>query len=105
MVREVLVNDEGKATGVSFINKKDRTVNKIFGKVVILAASACSSARILLNLKIKQHLNGLGNNSNMIGKYLHDSTGTDRMAFVPSMMNRKQYNEDGVGGMHIYFPW
>jgi len=42
MVREVLVNDEGKATGLSFINKKDRTENKIFGKVVILAASACS---------------------------------------------------------------
>jgi choline dehydrogenase-like flavoprotein len=86
MVREVLVNDEGKATGVSFINKKDRTENKIFGKVVILAASACSFARILLNSKSKQHPNGLGNNSNMVGKYLHDSTGTDRMAFVPSMM-------------------
>ena len=41
----------------------------------------------------------------MVGKYLHDSKGTDRMAFVPSMMNRKQYNEDGVGGMHIYSPW
>ena len=39
-VREVQTNDEGKATGVSFINKKDRTENKIFGKVVILAASA-----------------------------------------------------------------
>ena len=61
MVREVLVNDEGRATGVS-INKKDRTENKIFGKVVILAASACSSARILLNSKSKQHPNGLGNN-------------------------------------------
>ena len=105
MVREVLVNDEGKATGVSFINKKDRTENKIRGKIVILAASACSSARILLNSKSKQHPNGLGNNSNMVGKYLHDSTGTDRMAFMPSMMNRKRYNEDGVGGMHIYSPW
>ena len=41
----------------------------------------------------------------MVGKYLHDSKGTDRMAFVPSMMNRKRYNEDGVGGMHIYSPW
>jgi len=104
-MREVLVNDEGEAIGVSFINKKDRIENKIFVKVVILAASACSSARLLLNSKSKQHPNGLGNNSNMVGKYLHDSTGTDRMAFVQSMMNRKQYNEDGVGGMHIYSPW
>ena len=25
--------------------------------------------------------------------------------FVPDLMNRKTYNEDGVGGMHVYTPW
>ena len=105
MVREVTVNDEGKATGVLYINKEDRKEYRISGKVVVLAASACSTARILLNSKSPQHPNGLGNSSNMVGKYLHDSTGSDRMAFVPEMMNRKRYNEDGVGGMHLYSPW
>ena len=46
---------------------------KLRGKVVVLAASACSSARILLNSKSKQHPNGLGNSSDLVGKYLHDS--------------------------------
>ena len=105
MVREVTVNDEGKATGVLYINKEDRKEYRITGKVVVLAASACSTARILLNSKSPQHPNGLGNSSNMVGKYVHDSTGSDRMAFVPEMMNRKRYNEDGVGGMHLYSPW
>lgn len=105
MVREVTTNNEGKATGVSYINKEDRKEYQLKGKIVILAASACSSARILLNSKSKQHPNGLGNSSDIVGKYLHDSTGGSRAAFIPDLMNRKMYNEDGVGGMHVYTPW
>ncbi|WP_396590331.1 GMC family oxidoreductase [Allomuricauda sp. R78024] len=105
MVREVTTDEEGKATGVSYINKEDRKEYKLKGKIVVLAASACSSARILLNSKSAQHPNGLGNSSDIVGKYLHDSTGAGRAAFVPDLMNREIYNEDGVGGMHVYTPW
>lgn len=105
MVREVLTNSEGKATGVSYINKSDRKEYTLRAKVVVLAASACSSARILLNSKSPQHPNGLGNSGNTVGKYLHDSTGSSRAAFLPDLVNRKMYNEDGVGGMHVYTPW
>ena len=105
MVREVTTNEEGKATGVSYINKEDRKEYKLKGRIVVLAASACSSARILLNSKSEQHPNGLGNSSDHVGKYLHDSTGASRSAFIPELMNRDTYNEDGVGGMHVYTPW
>jgi choline dehydrogenase-like flavoprotein len=106
VVREVTTNAEGKATGVSYISKDDRTEYKLKARVVILAASACSSARILLNSKSAQHPNGLGNSSDVVGKYLHDSTGASRAGFIPGLMNRKlNYNEDGVGGMHVYSPW
>ncbi len=106
MVRTVTTNDEGEATGVSFINKEDRKEYKLKGRSVVLGASACSTARILLNSKSKQHPNGLGNSSDNVGRYLHDSTGGGRSAFIPALMNRKtDYNEDGVGGMHVYSPW
>ncbi len=75
MVHRVDVDENGKATGVSYISKKDRLEYRLKSKVVVLAASACSSARILLNSKSTQHPNGLGNSSDLIGKYLHDSTG------------------------------
>jgi choline dehydrogenase-like flavoprotein len=105
MVREVTVNDKGKAAGVIYINKENKKEYIITGKVIVLAASACSTARILLNSKSKYHPEGLGNRSNLVGKYLHDSTGASRMAFLPELMNRELYNEDGVGGMHLYSPW
>lgn len=105
MVREVTVDGNGKANGVNYIDKKTNIDYSIKAKVVVMAASACSTARILLNSKSAAHPNGLGNSSGLIGKYLHDSTGGDRMGFVPNLMNRKIYNEDGVGGMHLYSPW
>ena len=105
MVREVLTNGEGEATGVSYIDKDDLQDYEVKAKVVILAASACSSARIMLNSKSARHPNGLGNSSGLVGKYLHDSTGASRLGFIPSLMDRDRYNEDGVGGMHMYTPW
>jgi len=105
MVREVAVDKNGKPNGIIYINKEDNKEYSINAKVVVLAASACESARILLNSKSVYHENGLGNSSNMVGKYLHDSTGADRMAFIPDLMNRKTYNEDGMGNMHLYSPW
>jgi len=105
MVREVSIDNSGKPNGIVFINKDDKKEYKINAKVVVLAASACESARILLNSKSPYHETGLGNSSNMVGKYLHDSTGTNNSAFIPDLMNRKTYNEDGLGNMHLYSPW
>lgn len=105
MVREVNTDDGGKATGVTYINKVDGKEYQIKAKVVVLAASACESARLLLNSKSKAHPNGLANGSGVVGKYLHDSTGASRMGILPELIDRERYNEDGVGGLHVYTPW
>lgn len=105
MVREVITDDKGQATGIVYINKKDLKDYRIGAKVVVLAASACETARIMLNSKSKAHPNGLSNSSGVLGRYLHDSTGASRVGFLPDLVDRPRYNEDGVGGMHVYSPW
>ncbi len=105
MAREVTVDDTGKANGVSYINTLDGTEHQVRAKVVILAASACSSARIMLNSKSKYHPNGLGNDNGMIGRYLMDSTGASLGGFIPKLVDYIPHNEDGTGGMHLYVPW
>ena len=104
MVREVTYSD-GKATGLSYVNKENGKEYKVKSKVVVLAASACESARLLLNSKSRDFPNGLANNSGIVGKYLMDSTGTSVMGLVPELMNMPAHNEDGTGGMHLYIPW
>ncbi len=105
MVRKVDTGADGRATGVSCIDRENRRELRLNGRTVVLAASACSSARILLNSISAQHTSGLGNSGGHVGRYLHDSTGASRAAFLPELMDRDVYNEDGVGGMHVYTPW
>ncbi|MBB6126849.1 GMC family oxidoreductase [Mucilaginibacter lappiensis] len=105
VVREILTGADGLANGVSYINKDDMQEYSVKAKTVILAAGTCESARILLNSKSAQHPNGLANSSNVVGKYLHDSTQTGGAAIMPQLLNRKRFNEDGVGSLHLYAPW
>ncbi|WP_324587887.1 GMC family oxidoreductase, partial [Agriterribacter sp.] len=105
MAREVITDDKGLATGISYVNKEDMNEYQVNGKVVILAASACETARLMLNSKSARHPNGLANSSDVVGRYLHDSTGAALGGYLPKLFGRKRYNEDGVGGMHVYSPW
>ena len=105
MAREVMTNAEGKATGLSYVNTQDLQEYQVRARVVVLAASACETARLLLNSKSPRHPDGLANGSGVVGRYLMDSTGTDVSGFFPQLVDRPAYNEDGTGGAHIYIPW
>jgi choline dehydrogenase-like flavoprotein len=105
MVREVTTNDAGVATGVSYVDKHSGQDRHVDAKVVVLAASACETARIMLNSKSKAHPNGLSNSSGVIGRYITDTTGTSVGGFIPKMVDQPAHNCDGVGGLHVYMPW
>lgn len=105
MAREVTIGKNGLADGVAYIDKTTKTDRHVSAKVVVLAASACESARLLLNSRSAYFPQGLGNSSGWVGKGLTDTTGTDVSGFIPSMVDHVPHNEDGVGGMHVYMPW
>lgn len=105
MAREVLTDREGLATGISYVHTQEMREYQVRARVVVLAASACETARLLLNSKSPRHPNGLANSSGVVGHYLMDSTGADIVGLFPQLMDRPAYNEDGVGGAHIYIPW
>lgn len=105
MVREVTVGPDGKATGVHYVDKKTGKEMHAGAKVVVLAASGCESARILLNSKSALFPDGLANSSGKVGRYLMDTVGSDLSGQIPALENCPAYNEDGVSGMHLYVPW
>jgi choline dehydrogenase-like flavoprotein len=105
MAREVTVDANGLADGVAYIDKTTNRDTHVKARIVVLAPSACESARILLNSKSSKFPQGLANSSGTVGKYLTDSTGTSVTGFIPRMMDMVPHNEDGVGGMHLYMPW
>lgn len=105
MVREVTLDKNGKATGVHYIDKETGQEKHAKARVVILAASGCESARILLNSKSALFPNGTANGSGKVGKYLMDTVGSGVSGQIPALENCPPHNEDGASAMHMYIPW
>jgi choline dehydrogenase-like flavoprotein len=105
MAHEITLDKEGRATGVNFVDKKSGKQRHANARVVVLAASACESARILLNSKSSSFPNGLANSSGKVGKYLMDTVGSSVVGQVPLLEDLPPHNEDGADGLHMYTPW
>jgi choline dehydrogenase-like flavoprotein len=105
MAREVTIDRAGRATGVSYVDKTDGTDRHVRARIVVLAASACESARLLLNSRSSRFPDGLANSSGTVGKYLSDTTGTNAAGVIPRLMDHVPHDDEGVGSMHIYMPW
>ncbi len=105
MVYEVTLGRDGRANGVNFIDRQSGKQRHAAGRVVILAASACESARILLNSKSPQFPNGLANSSGKVGRYLMDTVGSTVGGQIPLLENLPPLNEDAADGHQLYVPW
>nr|MBA2354433.1 GMC family oxidoreductase [Acidobacteriota bacterium] len=90
MVAQVRVDPQTrKATGVTYVDRTTRAVREVRARVVILAAQALESTRILLNSRSRQDPAGLGNSSGVLGKYLMDHiSGGGAAAEFPDLAGR-----------------
>jgi choline dehydrogenase-like flavoprotein len=75
-VHEILMGDNGKAIGVKYSDENDE-VRIQTADIVVIAASAIESARLLLTSRTPKFPNGLGNNNDWVGRNLqaHAYTG------------------------------
>lgn len=69
-VRRVLVDGAGRATGVLVQGNDERASREIDADVVVVAAGAIASARLLLLSTSSAHPDGLGNHSGQVGENL-----------------------------------
>ncbi|HKW31756.1 MAG TPA: GMC family oxidoreductase [Candidatus Acidoferrum sp.] len=72
VVSHVLMKADGKAEGVYYVERTTRAHREARARVVVLAASALESTRILLNSRSARFSEGLGNSSGQLGHYLMD---------------------------------
>jgi choline dehydrogenase-like flavoprotein len=72
IVSHVTMNDRGQASGVVFLDRETRAEREAHARVVVLAAGALESTRILLNSRSRRYPNGVGGSSGALGHYLMD---------------------------------
>ena len=69
VVSEVVVNDQGKITGVIYFDENNRKQTQS-ADIVVLSAAATETARILLNSKSVFFPKGIGNENDWVGRNL-----------------------------------
>jgi choline dehydrogenase-like flavoprotein len=105
MVHTLTMGPDGRARGVSFIDRKTGRERQVGARVVVLAASACETARILLNSKSARFPDGVANSSGKVGRYLMDTVGSGVGGQIPMLENLPPLNEDAADGHQLYTPW
>jgi choline dehydrogenase-like flavoprotein len=78
----------GKATGVRVIDSNSKQGKVYKAKLIFLCASTIGSTQILLNSKSEKNPRGLGNSSDMLGRYLMDHFGVGTFAYYPGLEDR-----------------
>lgn len=91
-VAEVLTNDQGKVTGISYFDENNHFQTQT-ADIVVLAASATETARLMLNSTSKLFPNGIGNRYDWVGRNLqgHAYCGAD------GLFAEEVYDGEGPG--------
>jgi choline dehydrogenase-like flavoprotein len=89
---------------VQYFDRQSGAEQQVRGKVVVVGASCVDSTRILLNSKSPTHPNGLGNGSDVIGRYLCEQIRLNARGYLPALEGTPTRNDRGIGGEHIYMP-
>ncbi|HTZ83139.1 MAG TPA: GMC family oxidoreductase [Candidatus Acidoferrales bacterium] len=92
IAKEVLTNDRGNATGVSYFDSDGRLQEQP-ADLVVVSGAAIESARLLLNSKSRLFPNGLGNRYDWVGRNLqgHAYTG------AAGLFEQETYDDLGPG--------
>jgi choline dehydrogenase-like flavoprotein len=86
VVSHVLMDREGKARGVHYIERNTRRHREASAKIVVICAAALESTRILLNSTSPRFPKGVGNSEGVLGHYLMDHfTVEGAGGFLPSL--------------------
>ncbi|MEE8397560.1 MAG: GMC family oxidoreductase [Desulfobacterales bacterium] len=73
VVSHILIDGTtGKAKGVGYYDRVTKAYKEAMAGTVVLCASAFESTRILLNSQSSAHPDGIGANSGVLGRYIHD---------------------------------
>jgi len=105
MAREVTLKPDGTADSVVYVDKKTGQERRVRARVIVLAAGACETVRLLLNSKSARFPQGLANSTGRVGRYIMDTVGAGIGGQIPLLESLPPMNEDGAGGAHLYAPW
>ncbi len=104
-VRAVLVNEDGHAKGVAYIDRDSKQEVEVYAKAVVLAASCCETAKIMLNSKSRQWPTGIANSSGQVGRNLVDHLyATSASGFMKRLLGQPSRPDNVSNSTVVWMP-
>jgi choline dehydrogenase-like flavoprotein len=97
LAKNILVDDNGMAKGVAYIDRNTKQEVEVYGRAVVVAATCVETARIMLNSKSRFWPNGIANSSGQLGRNLCDHLyGESARGYLPQLLGQPPF-PDSVG--------
>jgi choline dehydrogenase-like flavoprotein len=95
LAREILVDSDGKAKGVTYVDRTTGQEIEVYGKAVVVAASCIASAHIMLNSRSGHWPTGIANSSGQLGRNLCDHLyGTTAYGYLPQLLGQPSFPDN-----------
>jgi choline dehydrogenase-like flavoprotein len=103
IVREVVVSDENRATGVRFLDRTTHTEGEVRGRAVVVACACVQSVALLMMSKSRLYPSGLANSSGELGRNFipHFTGGVE--VFLKDLIGQPAIDDEGFLD-HAYIP-
>ena len=103
IVREIVVSNENRATGVRFLDRTTHAEGELRGRSVVVACACVQSVALLLMSKSRRYPNGLANSSGELGRNFipHFTGGVE--VFLKDLMGQPAIDDEGFLD-HAYIP-
>ena len=103
LARKIIVNNDGKVSGVSFIDRTTGREEEVNARIIVVSCASIESARLLLNSANEKFPNGLANNNDVVGRYLGGHSNTTGIGYLKDLVGKDTFTGDGATD-HAYIP-
>jgi len=103
LARQIVVDKEGRVTGVSIVDRKTKKEETIHARIVVVSCATVESARLLLNSASEKYPNGLANSNDLVGRFLGGHINTGATGYLKDLAGWRPIEADGMTD-HAYIP-
>ncbi|MFN7920780.1 MAG: GMC family oxidoreductase [Bryobacteraceae bacterium] len=103
VVREVVVNNENKVTGVRYVDHDTLKEGEVQGRAVVVSCACVQSVALLMMSKSRLYPTGLGNSSGHLGKDFIPHFTNGVQCFLKDFIGKPAANDEGFLD-HAYIP-
>jgi choline dehydrogenase-like flavoprotein len=105
LAKNILVDENGRAAGVSYIDRATKQEVEVFARAVVVAASCIESAKILLNSKSRHWPTGIANSTGQVGRNLCDHMyGTTGRGYLPQLLGQPSFPDNVSASTIAWMP-